>query len=141
MSMVLAANHRVLTTDRDADLARGVLRELGGPQGELFVADQGSPQPLPRELRELLQRVLEAVASGQGVTVTTVPSELTTSAAAGILGISRPTLIKMAREGRISSHQVGSHMRFHSEDILAERAARRERERAAFRELRDIELD
>jgi hypothetical protein len=47
----------------------------------------------------------------------------------------------MAREGRIASHKVGTHLRFRSEDVLSERKARRARERQAFRELRELEED
>lgn len=142
MSTVVPATHRLLTTSEDAAQAREVLDSLTGPDGELFVAQHSeAPQALPVDLGRILQHVLEAMAAGSDVTVMAIPAELTTSAAAALLGISRPTLIKLAKEGSIASHRVGSHLRFRSEDIAAERAARREREREAFRQLRELEDD
>lgn len=75
------------------------------------------------------------------VTVTALPEELTTSTAAKILGISRPTLMKMIREGRIPAHEVGTHHRLRTEDVFTELHERRERQRAAFAELLELEGD
>ncbi len=142
MSTVIPTTNKILATEAESQLARGVLETLVGPTGELFVSGSAQePRPLPVEIGRLLQRVLEAMASGADVTVMSIPSEVTTSAAAALLGVSRPTLIKMAREGRIASHKVGTHLRFRSEDVLSERKARRARERQAFRELRELEED
>jgi excisionase family DNA binding protein len=113
-------------------------------QSEGFLAVGESPQhthPLPREIGMLLQRVLTAIASGETVTVTSVPEELTTSAAAALLSISRPTLMKMIAEGHLPSYKVGSHTRLRSADVLAFRQSRRERERAAFALLLEVEGD
>lgn len=133
---------RLLADAHDADLARGVLGTLEGPDGYLAVgrADAGS-QPLPREVGVLLQQVLHAVASGATVTVSAVPSEVTTSTAAAMLGISRPTLMKLVADGTIPAHKVGTHTRLRTDDVLAARRARRERERAAFAALLELEGD
>ena len=98
-------------------------------------------EPLPRELGVLLQEVLRAVASGSTVTVVTTPSVVTTSTAAALLGISRPTLMKMIREGVIEAHKVGTHTRLRTQDVLEAKRARRERERAAFEALLEAEGD
>lgn len=140
MPTIVPSTNQILATDEDVERARTVLAQLASPQGELLVsAPAHEPAPLPIELGRLLQRVLEAMASGSEVTVMAIPAEVTTSAAAALLGVSRPTLIKMANEGRIASHRVGSHLRFRSDDVLSERSARRDRERRAFRELRELE--
>ncbi|KYH45177.1 helix-turn-helix domain-containing protein [Branchiibius sp. NY16-3462-2] len=132
----------ILTGERDAALARDVLQTLEGPTGELSVArDAESPRPLPRELGQLLQDVLESIASQSSVTVRALPDELTTSTAASVLGVSRPTLMKMVKNGEIRAHKVGAHTRLRREDVTAARRARRERERAAFAELLEAEGD
>lgn len=81
------------------------------------------------------------MARGGTVTIGSVPEVLTTSAAAGILGISRPTLMKMINTGLIPSHKVGTHHRLRAEDVFAALRARRSRERAAFAELMELEGD
>ena len=73
------------------------------------------------------------MAEGRPVSVTTMPENLTTTAAAGLLGLSRPTLMKFIREGRIPAHKVGSHHRLPSTDVLALREKlHRERQQAVF---------
>lgn len=138
----VASTNRLITTEREADAARGVLEKLEGPDGSLRVDQSGEVQePIPHDIGRLLQEVLEVVANGGTVTIASTPEELTTSSAAAVLGISRPTLLKMAREGKIPSHRVGSHTRFMAKDVFEERRARRARERAAFEALRDLEDD
>ncbi|MFD6271375.1 helix-turn-helix domain-containing protein [Nocardia asteroides] len=94
---------------------------------------------VPDELAEILAKVVRIVAAGGTVTVGSMPDELTTSSAAGLLGISRPTLMKLVREGRIAAHKVGTHTRLDTADVLAYRDRLRRRQRAALQELRDFE--
>lgn len=142
MSAVPLSRSQVMATEREAQLAREVLEQLEGPQGELAVERSGQrAASLPPEIGRVLQQVLDVMARGGTITIGSVPDVLTTSAAAGILGISRPTLMKMIREGQIAAHRVGTHHRLKSEDVFAALKARRARERAAFLELVEIEGD
>ena len=75
------------------------------------------------------------------MTVSAIPQEVTTSTAAAMLGISRPTLMKLVTDGAIPAHKVGTHTRLLSGDVLEVKRARRERERAAFAELLELEGD
>ncbi len=144
MATAVAPN-RLLAGEHESKMARRVLESLDGPQGYLALgadsSGSGDTEPLPRELGVLLQNVLQAVASGATVTVVTTPDVVTTSTAAAMLGISRPTLMKMIREGQIEAHKVGTHTRLRAQDVLEARRARRERERAAFAALLEAEGD
>lgn len=142
MSDGRTASSRVMMAPREVDLARDVLSQLTGPDGGLAVEREGQRGvPVPPEIGRLLQHVLDVVAGGGTVTIGSVPEILTTSSAAGILGVSRPTLMKMIREGVIASHMVGSHHRLKAEDVHAALRARRARERAAFEKLLELEGD
>lgn len=136
---------RLLTSDRDAVLAREVLDDLDGNGDTLRVEREGEAgKEVPDEIRRLLQRVLRSVADGESLTIMTTPEVLTTSGAAVLLGISRPTLMKMVRAGEIPSHRVGTHTRLRSVDVLRFRRGQQERRRAAFDEFRtllDDEID
>lgn len=142
MPAPVSASVRLLTDEREIGLAKEVLASLDGPLGYLSVGrTDAEPEPLPRELGRLLQDVLRAVASGATVTVASIPAEVTTSTAAAMLGISRPTLMKLVQEGVLPAHKVGTHTRLRSADVLRAKRERRERERAAFRALLDLEGD
>ena len=130
---------RVMTTPREESQARDILTELQGPDGALAINTGQHTAPLPHELAALVERIIGAVARGQTVTVGTVPAEMTTSSAAALLGISRPTLMRMIQEGSIPAHRVGSHHRLRSQDVFATLRSRREREREALAALLDLE--
>lgn len=87
----------------------------------------------------MLHQVLTVMARGGIITIG--PDVLTTSAAAKILGISRPTLIKQITAGTIPSYMVGTHHRLKAEDVFAALHARRDRERASMEQLMQFEDD
>lgn len=86
---------------------------LSGPNGEHLV--------LPPEVFEVLRGVVEAMAQGQAVTVAPVHQRLTTQEAAELLGVSRPTLVKLLEAGDIPFEQPGRHRRVRLADVLAYR--------------------
>ncbi|HWO58590.1 MAG TPA: helix-turn-helix domain-containing protein [Umezawaea sp.] len=112
------------------------------PDGARFTAEvgeDGSVVQVPAELSEIITQVVHAVALGPAVTVNEMPVELTTTAAAQLLGLSRPALMRKINVGEIPSHKVGSHTRLRTADVLKEQHNRRRRQLAAFDELRALE--
>lgn len=103
-----------------------------------------APSPIPADrlgsdLSRVLTQVLENLAAGHAVTVTTIPKVLTSTAAADMIGISRTTLMRHARAGEIPSHKVGTHTRFRREDVLKFREAQMRQRREALQELLELE--
>ena len=74
----------------------------------------------------MLRDVLEALSQGLAITVAPVHTVLTTSQAAQLLGISRPTLVRLLESGEIPFEQPARHRRVRLADVLAyqERARR-----------------
>lgn len=132
---------KLITNETESSQAQHVIDEV--PAGELhhWVAAQSSGQTvtLPRELSDLLTRILETVARGGTVTVGSMPEDVTTTTAADLLGVSRPTLMKMIGRDEIASHKVGSHTRLRSADVRAFKHDRLVRQRTAFRDLLALE--
>jgi len=80
--------------------------------------------PLPPEVFEVLTRVVAAMKAGKAITLAPVSQRLTTSQAAEMLGISRPTLVKLLDEHEIPYEQPGRHRRIRLDDMLAYRSRR-----------------
>ncbi|WP_218121324.1 helix-turn-helix domain-containing protein [Actinomyces ruminicola] len=84
---------------------------------------------------------LASIAEHGEVTIGRVPDELTSTVAADMLGVSRPTLLKWSRDGVIDSFKVGTHTRFCREDVVRLRYERERERRRAFEELRALDAE
>jgi excisionase family DNA binding protein len=109
-------------TQRMADLLT-VLKAHGRPA---LVAADGTHIELPDELYEVLKDVVAALSQGLAITVAPQHTVLTTSQAADLLGVSRPTLVRLLEAGEIPFDKPGRHRRLRLGDVLAyqERARR-----------------
>jgi excisionase family DNA binding protein len=116
-----------------------------GPVSRRFLLagpDAGQQIELPEEMYRLLVHVTDAMSRGMAVTIAPRSTTLTTSQAAELLGISRPTLIKFLDEGRISFTKVNSHRRLSLHDVLEFQKARRDEQYAALEAMRvDVDDD
>ncbi|MCS7479996.1 helix-turn-helix domain-containing protein [Umezawaea endophytica] len=143
-TLVTTSERDVLLADeRDQQQAKALMSLLpsNGARFSAEAGEDGSAVPVPVELSEIIAQVVQAVALGHAVTVNAMPAELTTTAAAQLLGVSRPTLMRKINAGEIPSHKVGSHTRLRTADVLKEKHDRRQRQLAAFEELRALEDD
>ena len=103
---------------------------LSGPNGEHLV--------LPPEVFEVLRDVVDAMAQGQAVTIAPVHQRLTTQEAADLLGVSRPTVVKLLESGEIPFEQPGRHRRVRLADVLAYRERASIERRAALNRMVEI---
>jgi excisionase family DNA binding protein len=119
-----------------AELARrGVA--VPEPQPALVGAD-GVRLEVPAPVFEALVQIATAMARGEGVTVMPQSLLLTTQEAAELLGISRPTLVRLLTDGEIAHEQRGRHRRILLSDLLAyQERMRRERRESLDRMARD----
>jgi len=125
----LAAMHQFFTEHE------GVVRYyLAGPGVEDRVE-------LPAEAYQVLRHVVEAMRQNLAVTVAPQTQTLTTQQAADLLGVSRPTLVKLLDENRIPFERVGTHRRVLLRELLAYRTRRREEQYAALEATATAERD
>lgn len=73
--------------------------------------------------------VLEATSKGKPVTIVPIDTDMTTRAAAELLGCSRPHLVKLLEEGEIPFTKVGKHRRIKFEDVVAYKKRTKERQK------------
>lgn len=104
------------------------------PESRYFLsgAEVGDRVELPVEVYRMLQQVVEALQQGLAVTVAPQTATLTTQQAAELLGVSRPTVIKLLGEKQIPFDRVGSHRRIFLRDLLEYRKRRRAEQYAAL---------
>lgn len=129
-------------SDKDRDLAREVLRTLG--DRPRIATQDGAVFDLPQPVREALVELLDAAADGERALVLRCPDDLTTEQAAAVLGVSRPTVVRLVEAGKLPAHLVGTHRRLALGDVLAYREASVTKRRAALdemaREAEDLSL-
>jgi excisionase family DNA binding protein len=82
-------------------------------------APDGSETEIPAEVYDVLMRVVSAMSQGKAVTVAPVSMRLTTSQAAELIGVSRPTLVRMLEEGAIPFEKPRRHRLLRLDDVLA----------------------
>ncbi len=97
--------------------------------------EDGTVVDMPREMASLVSHVLHGVSRG-AINVATFPPELTSTAAADVLGVSRTTLMKWVGDSILTPRRIGTHHRFVTSEVI-ELAMKRQTDRvAAFAALR-----
>ncbi|WP_312899452.1 helix-turn-helix domain-containing protein [Corynebacterium variabile] len=104
-------------------------------------SSNGDQLAVPESLRRLILDTLTSVAQNGEVSISRVPEEITSTVAADMLGVSRTTLMKWARSGKIDSFKVGSHTRFKRDEVLRMQREREAEKAAAFEKLRAFDDD
>ena len=126
------AERTVLPPEESLDALVGLMGRIDPEHRAALVGPDGVTVPLPEPVYEVLQRVILAMARGQAVTIAPHNQRLTTQEAADLLGVSRPTLVRMLDDGKIPFDQPGRHRRVVLRDVLAFQEARRAHRRAGL---------
>lgn len=133
---ITISDRTVLMTSEEQRSAAEYITALGGDASDFQTA---GGQQLPPEINAVISKVLRAIREDLPISISTLPREVTTTTAASMLGITRPTLMKHVRNERIPAHMVGSHHRLFSRDVLAFRRELEEEKLQAVFNLMDLE--
>jgi excisionase family DNA binding protein len=95
-----------------------VLEQLDAANTEIEIDATREKIKVPLSALKLLSDILKTMAEGKLVSIVPVSTELTTQAAAEMLGCSRPYLVKLLEEGKIAFTKVGKHRRIKYDDII-----------------------
>lgn len=129
---------RTVFPPEHAELLQELERFLDSVPVAELKSPAGDTTELPAEVYRVLREVVEAMSRGQAITVAPHDQALTTQEAADLLGISRPTFIKLLERGEIEYTQPGRHRRVMLRDVLAYQRRSRGSTADALQELTDI---
>lgn len=111
---------------------------IAAPRYFLSGATADDRVEIPHEVYRVLRQVIEAMDRGLAVTVAPHTQTLTTQQAADLLGVSRPTVIKLLNEGLMPFERNGTHRRILLQDLLSYRERRRREQYAALEATADL---
>lgn len=96
-----------------------VLERLHTDNPEIEIKETKEKIKVPLKALKLLAKILEATSQGKPISIVPIAMEMTTQAAADLLGCSRPHLVKLLEEGEIEHTKIGKHRRVKYEDVMA----------------------
>jgi excisionase family DNA binding protein len=97
---------------------------------------------LPRSVHQALTKVVAALHAGKAVTIAPQTMKLTTQQAADLLGVSRPTVVRLITDRTLPAERIGNRHRLLLDDVLTYREQRRTRQYEALAATAvDIDID
>lgn len=116
--MTALTDHTVLPpTSMESHLGDLASALTSGRQLSL-IDESGHSFPLTSELRTVLAQAITALSAGQAVTLEPQRTVVSTQEAANLLGISRPTVVKLLESGEIPFTKPGRHRRIQLQHLL-----------------------
>jgi excisionase family DNA binding protein len=73
---------------------------------------------LPPSIYDILVKVVENMQEGKAIALVPLLEELSTQAAADLLGVSRQFFVRELEAGKLPFHRAGSHRRIYLKDVL-----------------------
>jgi excisionase family DNA binding protein len=111
------------------DALASAIEQLTSEQPEIEIEETSEKIKIPLSALKLLGDILKAMAQGKLISLVPVATEVTTQAAAEILGCSRPYLVKLLEDGKITFTKVGKHRRIKFDDIMKYRKEMKEQQK------------
>ncbi|MBL7955276.1 MAG: helix-turn-helix domain-containing protein [Flavobacteriales bacterium] len=102
---------------------------------EIEIEETAQKIIVPTMALQLLSRILKDLGEGRPVQIVPIAAEMTTQAAAELLGCSRPHVVKLLEQGRIPFTKIGKHRRVRYEDVMKYRKAMKEAQRQLLKDM------
>lgn len=96
-----------------------VLNNLRKDNPEIEIEETQEKIRIPLNALKLLAKILKVTSQGKPISIVPIATEMTTQAAADLLGCSRPHLVKLLEKGDIEYTKIGKHRRVKFEDVMA----------------------
>jgi excisionase family DNA binding protein len=99
------------------DALTASLEQLRSKNPEIEIEETEEKIRIPINALKLLVKILKEISQGNPISIVPVATEMTTQAAAELLGCSRPHLVKLLEGGKIPFTKIGKHRRIRYEDL------------------------
>ena len=111
------------------DALASAIEQLHSEQPEIEIDETSEKIKIPLSALKLLGDILKAMGQGKLISLVPISAEVTTQAAAEMLGCSRPHLVKLLEDGKIPFVKVGKHRRIKFDDIVEYRKQMKEQQK------------
>jgi excisionase family DNA binding protein len=115
------------------------LDRLCSTNPEIEIEETEEKIRIPLSALKLLVDILKEISQGNPISIVPIATEVTTQAAAEMIGCSRPHIVKLLEEEEIPYTKVGKHRRIKYEDIVNYKKAMKMRQKKNIQRL--MELD
>lgn len=121
------------TPDRDSQNVKEIDDLRAEQEGVAkLVSASGEVRELPHSEYKVVEDLLSFMDRDIRVELLPVHTQLTTQEAAGVLGVSRPHLVKLLEDGKIPYYKVGKHRRIRLDELLVYKERRDSERREAL---------
>lgn len=105
------------------------LSKLNNEFPEIEIEETQERIKIPLSALKVLAKLLKSMSLGKPVSLVPLATELTTQAAAELLGCSRPHFVKLLEDGKIPFIKVGRHRRVKFEDVMEYKKQSKQRQK------------
>ena len=136
MTIATQDGRSVMITSEEQKSIERFFNAVGGDAADFVIPEETA---VSDDVICVINIVLHAISEGQTISISTLPTEVTTTTAACMLDVSRPTVMKYIRDGRLPTHKVGNHHRLKAQEVLELLEKLKQEQRKAIFELMNIE--
>jgi excisionase family DNA binding protein len=121
------------------DALVSTLNEIKDKNPEIEIEETQERIRIPLSALKLLAEILKETGKGKPVSIVPIATEVTTQAAAEVLGCSRPHIVKLLETGKIKFTKIGKHRRIRYEDVISYRKKMKTEQEHLINEIMDTD--
>lgn len=117
------------------DSLSAALNQIHSEYPEIEIEETNERIKIPLKALQLLAKILKETSQGKLVSIVPIATEVTTQAAAELIGCSRPHLVKLLESGEISFTKIGKHRRIKYQDVIDYKREMKDKQRQMLIEI------
>lgn len=117
------------------DALASMLDQLHSENPEIEIEETSEKIKVPLNALRLLVKILKETSQGNPVSIVPIATEMTTQAAAELVGCSRPHFVKLLESGEMKYTKVGRHRRVKFEDVMNYKKKMKEKQKQLLIEI------